>query len=140
MIPLASLTESGAALARPNIVIAVLAHNEERRIGACLGSLPLDDSGIAVHVIVNGSTDGTAQAARIAGRGLVTVHDWPEGGKARSWNRFVFDTPGISADAYVFVDGDAVVLPGSIGQLAATLAAHPQANASAALPGNGRNM
>ena len=42
------------------IVIAVLAHNEERRIGACLASLPLGDPAVAVHVVVNGSTDRTA--------------------------------------------------------------------------------
>ena len=95
-------------------VVTVLAHNEERRIAACLGSLPLGEPGIDVHVVVNGSSDRTAAIAReiCAGRG--TVHDWPEGGKSRSWNRFVFDTPGIVGDAYVFVDGDAEVVPGSI--------------------------
>ena len=50
----------------------------------------------------------------------MTVHDWPEGGKARSWNRFVFDTPGVEGDVFVFVDGDAEVTPGSISALAAS--------------------
>jgi len=92
------------------IVIAVLAHSEERRIGACLASLPLGDPAASVHVVVNGSTDRTAAIARELEHERLIVHDWPEGGKARSWNRFLFDTPGVEGD--VFVDGDAEVTPG----------------------------
>lgn len=125
-------------MTRPAILVAVLAHNEERRIGACLASLPLDDAGIAVHVVVNGSSDRTAEIARALGQGRITVHDWAQGGKSRSWNRFMFDTPGIDADTFVFVDGDAEVLPGSIRALADALAADPGANAAAGLPCNGR--
>jgi glycosyltransferase involved in cell wall biosynthesis len=124
-------------MSRPAIVVAVLAHNEERRIGACLASLPTGDADIAVHVVVNGSRDRTAAIARTF---PVTVHDWPEGGKARSWNRFVLDTPGVEADAFVFVDGDAVVVPGSVRALAGALAADPAANAASGLPCNGRRV
>lgn len=120
----------------PKIIIAVLAHNEERRIGRCLASLPLDDPTVSVHVVVNGSRDRTADIAHADAR--VIVHDWPEGGKARSWNRFVLDTPGVDGDVFVFVDGDAEVTPGSIAALAATLAADSQANAAAGMPRNGR--
>ncbi len=124
------------------IVVAVMAHNEERRIGACLASLPLDDPAVAVHVVVNGSRDRTAAIARELGQnqdqGRITVHDWPEGGKARSWNRFVLDTPGIAGDAFVFVDGDAEVTPGSIFALAQSLA-DPAVNAASGMPQNGRN-
>lgn len=113
--------------------IVVLAHNEERRIARCLASLP---AGLAVHVVVNGASDRTAEIAR----GFpVTVHDWPEGGKARSWNRIVLDTPKVEGDCLVFVDGDAEVLPGSVEALAAALAANPGANAAAGLPANGRS-
>jgi glycosyltransferase involved in cell wall biosynthesis len=119
----------------PRIVVAVLAHNEERRIGACLASLPLGDPAVAVHVVVNGSRDRTAQIAR--GFAGVTVHDWAEGGKARSWNRFVLDTPGIDGDLFAFVDGDAQVAPGSLAALANALA-DPKVNAASALPLNGR--
>jgi len=122
----------------PAIVVAVLAHNEERRIAACLASLPLGEPGIAVHVVVNGSSDRTAQIARDMGQGRVTVHDWAQGGKSRSWNRFMFDTPGVEGDCFVFVDGDALVTPGSIRALADALAAEPGANAAAGLPCNGR--
>lgn len=118
------------------IIVAVMAHNEERRIAACLASLPLGDPHIAVHVVVNGSRDRTAEVAR--GFLGVRVHEYAEGGKARSWNRFVFDTPGIAARTFVFVDGDAEVLAGSIEALAHALDADPDANAAAGLPANGR--
>lgn len=125
-------------MSRPAVLVAVLAHNEERRIAACLESLPLDDAGIAVHVIANGSTDRTAEIARNVARGRATVHEWAQGGKSRSWNRLMLDTPGIEADCYVFVDGDAQILPGSVEALAALLAANRTANAAAGLPCNGR--
>lgn len=119
----------------PAIVVVVLAHNEERRIATCLASLPLDDPGVAVHVVVNGSTDRTAEIARKFDG--VAVHEWPQGGKARSWNRFVLDTPGVDGDVFVFVDGDAEITPGSVRELAAALA-DTQVNAASGMPRNGR--
>lgn len=122
------------------ITIAVLAHNEERRIETCLDSLPLGRADCAIHVIVNGSSDRTADLARAiaAKTDNLTVHDWPEGGKARSWNRFVFDTLAGFSDCHVFVDGDAELAPGSIDALARTLAENGLANAASGLPLNGR--
>lgn len=118
-------------------IIVVFAHNEARRIGLCLGSLPLDDPAVTVHVVVNGSTDRTAEIARTF---PVTVHDWPEGGKSLSWNRIMFDTPGLAAKIFVFVDGDAQLLPGSVAVLTTALDDDRNANAAAGLPANGRNM
>ncbi len=118
-----------------SIIVAVLAHNEERRIAKCLASLPLDDSGVAVHVVVNGSTDRTAEIAR---RFPVTVHEYEQGGKSRSWNRFMLDTPGVDGAAYIFVDGDAQIMPGSVGALVRMLDDNPGLNAVAGLPCNGR--
>jgi glycosyltransferase involved in cell wall biosynthesis len=117
--------------------VTVLAHNEERRIGACLDSLPLDDLGVAVHVVVNGSTDRTADIALSRAAPNLHIHVYEEGGKARSWGRFVRELPAFSP-VHVFVDGDARVAPGSIEALAATLAEHPEANAASGLPLNGR--
>ena len=119
----------------PEICVIVLAHNEERRIAACLNSLPIDEANISVHVVVNGSSDKTAEIARATSD--VTVHEWEQGGKSRSWNRIVLDTPGIEADAYVFVDGDAEILPGSIEALVNALGSSG-ANAASGLPANGR--
>jgi glycosyltransferase involved in cell wall biosynthesis len=124
-------------MVKPVIVIAVMAHNEERRIARCLRSLPIADSRISVHVVVNGSRDRTAEIAR--GFKGVTVHEYAQGGKARSWNRFVFDTPGIVADKFIFVDGDAEIAAGSIEALVQALARNPAANAASGLPMNGRN-
>ena len=121
-----------------SVLVTVLAHNEERRIAACLESLPLGVSGVDVHVVVNGSTDATADIATRVGAGHATVHRYALGGKARSWNRFVLDEAPL-ADTHVFVDGDAVVAPGSIERLVTTLHAHPRANAAAGMPLNGRN-
>lgn len=116
-----------------DVAIVVLAHNEEAFIAACLRSLPPD---LPVHVVVNGSRDGTAARAR-AFAGAI-VHDYAEGGKARSWNRFVLDELDDIPDVLVFVDGDAIVAPGSIDALHDALASDDGANAAAALPLNGR--
>lgn len=120
----------------PRTIIAVLAYNEERRIATCLRSLPLCEPGVETHVIVNGTSDRTAEIAR--GFAGVTVHDYAHGGKSRSWNRFMLDTQGIAADTYVFVDGDAEIIPGSVAALVRCLADHPAANAASGLPRNGR--
>ena len=117
--------------------IIVLAHNEERRIAACLASLPLGQPGVALHVVVNGTHDATAVIARAAG---AQVHEYAQGGKARSWNRFVLDELADYGDVCVFVDGDAEVAPGSIDVLAKALKDNPGANAAAGLPLNGRSV
>lgn len=124
-----------ATNATPRICVVVLAHNEQARIGTCLASLPCGLPGVAVHVVVNGSTDRTAEIAQ--GFSGAVVHDWELGGKARSWNRIMLDTDGVEGDAFVFVDGDAEVLPGSIAALVEGLAT-PGANAASGLPANGR--
>ena len=123
-------------MTQQRIIIAVMAHNEERRIAACLASLPTGRPDVEVHCVVNGSSDRTAEIA--SGFIGVTVHDYAEGGKSRSWNRFMFDTPGFDADCYIFVDGDARIIPGSIEALVETLADNPLANAAAGMPANGR--
>lgn len=133
VIPLVNLER---AAAKPHsICVIVLAHNEEERIAACLDSLPRGMADGEIHVVVNGSRDRTAEIA--SGFAGVTVHDWQQGGKARSWNRIMLDTPGIDAGAYVFVDGDARILPGSIEALARAVS-QPGINAAAGLPANGR--
>lgn len=122
------------------VAVAIFAHQEERRIGACLASLPLDRADTIYHVLVNGSTDGTAARARAvaAGRTNVVVHDIAEGGKSRTWNRFIHEWLAGDEHAVVFMDGDAEIARGSIDALAQALANHPDANAAAGMPLNGR--
>lgn len=124
-----------ALTGKPRVCVVVMAHNEEARIAACLASLPCGEPGVSVHVVVNGTTDRTAQIAR--GFAGATVYDWEQGGKARSWNRIMLDTPEVEGDSFVFVDGDAEVLPDSVEALLEGLAT-PGANAAAGLPANGR--
>ncbi|BAI96930.1 hypothetical protein Sj15T_13830 [Sphingobium sp. TA15] len=123
------------------VAVGIFAHQEERRIGPCLASLPLDRADSVFHVLVNGSTDATADRARKAagGRANVMVHDLAAGGKARTWNHFVHHLLTGGEDAVIFMDGDAEILPGSIDALVSDLAAQPGANAAAGMPANGRS-
>lgn len=120
------------------VSVTILAHDEERRIGACLASLLAEPGDFPIHVVVNGTRDRTAAIARGHGP-RVAVHDYPLAGKARSWNRFVLDELPAFADTQVFVDGDAEIAPGSIAALARCLAEDREANVAAAMPMNGRN-
>ncbi len=126
----------------PATVVAIFAHNEERRIAACLASLPLERQDIAFHLLVNGSSDRTAAIASAvaADRPALTVHVLPAGGKARTWNHFVSAVlPHPAPPTLVFMDGDAELAPGSIDALAQVLADQPGLNAVAGLPLNGRS-
>jgi glycosyltransferase involved in cell wall biosynthesis len=124
------------------ICIAVLAHQEEARIATCMNSLPLGDDGVAIHIVVNGSTDRTAGIARYIAASYVniTVHEFAEGGKSRSWNRFMFGTLDAFHPVHIFVDGDAQVAAGSVAALAASFETDKRANAASALPLNGRKV
>lgn len=121
------------------IAIGIFAHQEERRISACLASLPLDRADSIYHVLVNGSTDATAARARAAaaGRANVVVHEIAKGGKSRTWNRFVHEWLTGDEDAVLFMDGDAEILPGSVDALVQALT-RPGINAAAGMPANGR--
>ncbi len=123
------------------ISVAIFAHQEERRIAACLHSLPLHRADIRFHVLVNGSQDGTADIAReiSATHPSVIVHDLAEGGKSRTWNHYIHQIISGDESHYIFMDGDATLTPGAIDALCATLDAHPRANAASGMPMNGRN-
>lgn len=125
----------------PAITIAVLAHNEADRIEKCLASLPLGQPSISLHVIVNGSTDDTAELSRRVAKNFenVTVHDWQKGGKSRSWNRFVFEELSDFSATHIFVDGDAEVKAGSVIEMDRALHTFPHINAVAGMPLNGRS-
>lgn len=122
------------------VAVAIFAHQEERRIGACLASLPLDRPDTYFHVLVNGTTDATVARATAAagGRTNVIVHDIKAGGKSRTWNHMVHNLLTGTEEAVIFMDGDAQIVAGSIDALVADLATHPHANASAGMPMNGR--
>lgn len=123
-----------------SVAVAIFAHQEERRIGRCLASLPLDRPDTVFHVLVNGSTDRTAERAKAAagGRANIFVHDIVQGGKSRTWNHAVHRLLTGRESTVIFMDGDAEIVAGSVDALVADLAANPAANAAAGLPMNGR--
>ena len=121
------------------IAVGIFAHQEERRIGTCLASLPLDRADTVYHVLVNGSTDATATRARniTAGRANVRVHDIAQGGKSRTWNYLIHDLLDGTDEAVILLDGDAQIAPGSIDALVAAVG-REGINAAAGMPLNGR--
>lgn len=102
--------------------IGVFAHNESLGIAAMVARLAaqdiLSDPAYSAHVVVlaNGCSDDTvAQASGVAG---IEVVDLPEGGKSRTWNRFVHDLARPEAEVLVFVDADiAFCDAGALGRL-----------------------
>ena len=126
----------------PAITIAVFAHNEADRIEKCLTSLPLGQADTAIHVIVNGSIDDTAKLARQTATTYdnVIVHDWQQGGKSRSWNRWVFDELDDFSRTHIFVDGEAEIEPGSVVAMDQALHSLSAINAVAGMPVNGRSV
>ena len=122
-----------------SIAVGIFAHQEERRIGTCLASLPLDRADTVYHVLVNGSTDATAARARdmTAGRANVRVHDIAQGGKSRTWNHLIHDLLDGTDEAIILLDGDVQIAPGSIDALVHAVGSDG-INAAAGMPLNGR--
>lgn len=137
----ASMASRAGISANPmGVAVAIFAHQEERRIALCLASIPLDRPDMIFHVLVNGTTDDTVARARAAAgdRPHIIVHDIKAGGKSRTWNHMVHELLTGDEEAVIFMDADAEIAPGSFDALLADLAAHPQANAAAGMPMNGR--
>ncbi len=137
---------SASASATPWCVM-VLAHNEERHIGACLDSIFDGEPGRAVdvYVMANGCTDGTADVVRKYRERRPTVHlvDIKMGDKCNAWNVFIHETiPKCCPDKsiYYFMDGDARIVPGSLSALERGLQRQPAAHAASAPPASGRSM
>lgn len=106
--------------------IGVFAHNESASIAAMVARLLAQDvSGLEARILVlaNGCTDDTVALARTAG---VEVTDLAQGGKSRTWNRFVHDLSRPEAEVLVFVDADIeFTAPDCLKRLALGLAARP---------------
>jgi glycosyltransferase involved in cell wall biosynthesis len=100
------------------VAVCILAKDEEQNIGAVLRqlvrqSLMLDASKrVMVHVVANGCTDKTVTAAKACSSlfngkaASLQVHDLPQGGKSRSWNRTVHELVDSYADYMLFLDAD----------------------------------
>ena len=130
-------------MARSPLSVCIFARNEERLLPLCVGALDAAGLGVgdAVHILVNGCTDGTAATARAlasADRRII-VHELPVGDKANAWNEYVHRLADPNAAAHVFIDGDVRASAGAVAALADALAAALESRAAAALPAAGRS-
>lgn len=113
----------------PTVTVVVPAYNEARVIGRTIDSLLAQEyPGLEILVIDDGSTDGTADAARAAGqrerdghgeRGRVRVVRQNNGGKAVALNHG-FELA--SGTVVVVVDADTMLAPDAIRRLVAPMA------------------
>ncbi len=100
--------------------IGIFAHNEAGGIATMLedflAQTVFSDSGLDLRVLVlaNGCSDATAEIARTVfsrhDRPGLEVADLAQGGKSRTWNRFVHDLSRPQADYLLFCDAD-IALP-----------------------------
>jgi len=125
----------------------VLAHNEEKRIVACLDSIYEADPGrrFKIFVMANGCTDRTEDIVREYGKAHegVNVVSIEMGCYCNAWNVFIHETVPAhvpDSDIYFFLDGDCRVWPGSFSELEKGLAENPEANAAGSVPKSGRSM
>ena len=126
----------------------VFAYNEAASIGAVIAQIAEQDvfaspgHEMRVTILANGCTDDTAGAARRAidalpqdRRDAFEVVEYAEGGKARTWNRFVHEAAPAEADHLLFIDGDIeIVFADAVTRMIAKLAANPQARVVTSLP------
>jgi cellulose synthase/poly-beta-1,6-N-acetylglucosamine synthase-like glycosyltransferase len=101
--------------ASPRLLFLVPAHNEERMIESCVGSLsglryPADR--FKVVVIADNCTDRTAALARAAGAECLERHDRTLPGKPRAIAWALTQLPVDAFDAVIIIDADTVVDPG----------------------------
>lgn len=127
--------------------VMVLAHNEERHIGACLDSIFAADPGapFKVFVMANGCTDRTEEIVRRYQRDQPSVHliSIELGDKCNAWNVFIHETvPANCPDSeiYFFMDGDARAMPGSFSAMARVMREDPKAHGVGAPPASGRSI
>lgn len=97
--------------------VAVFAHNEEESIGFLLADLSRQtllgyaDTNLRIRVLCNACRDQTVAVAQEAIKatrslsGITLVDDFEQGGKSRTWNRFVSELPD-NSDFCIFIDGD----------------------------------
>jgi glycosyltransferase involved in cell wall biosynthesis len=127
--------------------IMVKAHNEAKRIVACLDSIFASDPDrkLNVFVMANGCTDSTEDVVREYGKKQlgVNVVSIKMGDYCNAWNVFIHHVvPRYAPDSevYFFMDGDCRVFPGSLSELARGLAENEDANAAGSIPMSGRSQ
>jgi cellulose synthase/poly-beta-1,6-N-acetylglucosamine synthase-like glycosyltransferase len=94
--------------------ILVPAHQEERVIERCVASLRALDyppDHVDIHVVVDNSTDRTAELAAASGAEVHERHEPAHPGKGPALQWLLARIKDRGYDAYVFVDADTVVHP-----------------------------
>jgi len=124
----------------------VLAHNEAKKIVACLDSIYEADPSrkFSIFVMANGCTDNTEDivkeyAITHDGVNLVSIQ-MPD--YCNAWNVFIHDTVPAhvpNSDIYFFMDGDCRACPRVFSELAKGLAENVEANAAGSMPMAGRD-
>ena len=117
--------------------VAVFAHNEGKRILACLDSIYKAASGhpIEILVLANGCTDRTEDIVESysSEHPEVDLISIELADKSNAWDVFVHDN-ALDRDVHFFVDGDVQACPNSLVLLHDCLANDPYAHAASALP------
>ena len=124
-----------------SVDIGVFAHNEARSIARMLGELMRQETtGLDVRILVlaNGCTDDTVTQARsfvppganVNSTARIEVIDLLQGGKSRTWNRFVHEVSRPDVDVLIFSDADiALPEPDSLVRLVQGLLSNPRLHA-----------
>lgn len=102
------------AVAVKSLAILVPAHDEERNILRCVGSLLASDRGhfeCEVIVIADNCRDGTAALAASAGARVLVRRDESRTGKGAALDFAITSLEKESHDAYLIVDADSIVSP-----------------------------
>ncbi|HRK42972.1 MAG TPA: glycosyltransferase [Gemmobacter sp.] len=106
--------------------LGVFAHDEAAGIAAVVSALraqAVPGLDLRILVLANGCRDDTAARATAAG---AEVANLPEGGKSRTWNRFVHDLSRPDAEVLIFADADIELPePDALARLVAGLQANP---------------
>ncbi len=105
-------------LPQPSVTVIVPAYNESKVIGATIASLLASDlPGLKVHVIDDGSADGTSDVARAAYGDCpqVTIERIPNGGKAAALNHALRT---VDSEVVIILDADTQINPEAARRLA----------------------
>ncbi len=105
----------------PTVAAVIPAHNEELLIAVAIESLLAQDyPGLEIHVVSDGSTDGTAQIARRYGDRGVVVHELPANVGKSGALQYVLDR--LATELFLIVDADTACEPDAVRSIVAQFA------------------